>query len=615
MGWTGRADESAVERFMRRYFVIAKDVGAFTRAFSAKLEADRIKTVRGLSRLLPGVRRRKRKLDVDGFVEEGGRLTLVAADVFEHDPVDLLRLFRSADQFDLDLHPDAFAAVTRSLHLVTPALRRDPEATRAFLDVLARGRDPYRVLSLMNDAGLLGRFLPEFGRIVGQTQLNRHHAYTVDEHTLRAVGIIKDIERGRMEEDHPLSTGIMPVIADREALYLAMLLHDTGKGGTRGQADDGSIAARRACDRLGLPRRQGELTAWLVRNHLVLSDYAQKRDVADPDTVAAFARIVESPERLRLLLVLTVADVRAVGPGVWNGWKGQLMRELFAATEAAFRGGRGGDLATAFRRTQRAAADTAREALVEADPYARPFTETMEDAWFCTVPAREQPAYALLAREAETRGAAARVRLSASRNATELVLAARDRLGLFADVAAALASAGADVVGARVFTSTAGLALDVLHLQDASGEPFGKHDPSGFARLKRRIEAVARGEATASPPVTGGLKRHAGLEIATTVAVDNESTAAATIVEVSGRDRPGLLAALARTLAGAELSLQSAHVDNYGFRAVDAFYVLDCDGAKLTDPARVEALKRDLARVFEPEAEVRRDPGRAAAGA
>jgi [protein-PII] uridylyltransferase len=463
----------------------------------------------------------------------------------------------------------------------------------------------------MNDAGLLGRFLPEFGRIVGQTQLNRHHAYTVDEHTLRAVGIIKDIELGTLEEDHPLSTGIMPMIADREALYLAMLLHDTGKGGTRGQADDGSIATRRACDRLGLPRRQGELAAWLVRNHLVLSDYAQKRDVADPDTVAAFARLVESPERLRLLLVLTVADVRAVGPGVWNGWKGQLMRELFNGTEAAFRGGRGGDLATAFRRSQAAAAEVARERLVKADPSALPFAEAMEDAWFTSVPKKEQPAYARLAREAETKGAAARVRLSASRNATELVLAARDRLGLFADVADALAAAGADVVGARAFTSKAGTAVDLFHLQNAAGEPFGKHDPSGFVRLKRRIEAAARGEIHASEAPGGGLKRHTGLEIATTVGVDNEATAAATIVEVSGRDRPGLLAALARTLAQAELSILSAHADNYGFRAVDAFYVVDAEGAKLTDPERVAALKRALAGVIEPP-EAARAPARAA---
>jgi [protein-PII] uridylyltransferase len=427
MGWRGRADESAVERFMRRYFLVAKDVGALTRTFCAKLEQDRTKTARGLSRLLPAPKPKRKKLDDPDFVEEDGRLTVADAQVFERDPTALLRLFRTADRNDLDLHPDAFTAVVRNLNLVTPKFRRDPKTAEVFLDILARGVRPGRTMQLMNDTGLLGRFLPEFGRIVGQTQLNRYHAYTVDEHTLRAVGIIGDIDNGRLAEDHPLCTLIMPVIADKEALYLAMLLHDTGKGGTRGQEDDGSIAAQRACDRLGLPHAQTALTAWLVRHHLVMSDFAQKRDVSDPDTVAAFARVVETPERLRLLLVLTTADIRAVGPGVWNGWKGQLLRELYAATEAALRGGRGADPATAFRKRVEAEAVEAREALVRTDPKALAFAEAMEDAYFTGMPPEEQRAHAELAREAEAGGAAARARFHQDRNALELVVAANDR--------------------------------------------------------------------------------------------------------------------------------------------------------------------------------------------
>jgi [protein-PII] uridylyltransferase len=147
---------------------------------------------------------------------------------------------------------------------------------------------------------------------------------------------LADIADGRLAEDHPLSVSIMPLIDDREALFLAMLLHDTGKGGVGGQEKAGARAARSACERLGVERGKIELIAWLVEHHLVMSDYAQKRDVTDPATVAAFAGIVENPERHRLLLVLTVADIRAVGPGVWNGWKGQLMRELYASTEAVF---------------------------------------------------------------------------------------------------------------------------------------------------------------------------------------------------------------------------------------------------------------------------------------
>src|SRR5690606_13148153 len=305
MGWSGRGEEPAVERFMRRYFLVARDVGGLTRALCAKLEERGEKSALGLSRLLPG-RRRARPLAIEGFVQDGGRLSVAGPEAFAGDPVKLMTLFATADRHDLDLHPDAFAAVMRSLDLATPALRRDPAASRAFLDVLAHGRQPYRVLSMMNETGLLGRFLPEFARVVGQTQFNMYHAFTVDEHTLQAIGIINDIGRGKLKAAHPLSSEVMPLIADREVLYLAMLLHDVGKGGSRGQLEDGAIAARRACERLGLEPRRAELVAWLVRHHLSLSDFAQKRDLSDPATVAAFADLVGDPERLRMLLVLTV---------------------------------------------------------------------------------------------------------------------------------------------------------------------------------------------------------------------------------------------------------------------------------------------------------------------
>ena len=364
MGYVDRArpggdNTPAVERFMRRYFLIAREVGALTRAFSAKLEAEHLKAApRGLSRFLPGGQRRQ-ALSEPGFHIEGGRLTVDSAETFEADPINLLRLFKIADSRDLDLHPDAFTWATRGLHLITSKVRRDPAVAKIFLSILARGRDPRRTLELMNEAGLLGRYLPEFGRIVAQMQFNMYHSYTVDEHTLRAVGVINDIANGRFANEHPLSTSIMPLIEDKEALYLAMLLHDTGKGGVGGQELAGARAARQALERMGLERAKIELVAWLVEHHLVMSDFAQKRDVADAATVAAFARIVENPERLRLLLaVLTVADIRAVGPGVWNGWKGQLMRELFSATESVFRGGRMSDAAGVARRAPGGASPT-----------------------------------------------------------------------------------------------------------------------------------------------------------------------------------------------------------------------------------------------------------------
>ncbi|WP_309088286.1 [protein-PII] uridylyltransferase [Phenylobacterium sp.] len=594
MGYGDRGDAPAVERFMRRYFLFAKDVGSLTRVFAAKLEADRVKSApKGISRFLPGRNQKRKPLDEPGFHEVGGRLD-VDADVFERDPVNLLRLFRIADQRNLDLHPDAFTAASRATGLITSAVRRDRHAAKVFLDILARGRDPQRTLTLMNEAGVLGRFIPEWGRIVAQMQFNMYHSYTVDEHTLRAVGVIADIAAGRLAEDHPLAVQIMPLIADREALFLAMLLHDTGKGGAGGQEVAGARAARQAGERLGLERSKIELVAWLVEHHLVMSDYAQKRDVSDPRTVADFARIVQSPERLRLLLVLTVADIRAVGPGVWNGWKGQLMRELYTATEAVFRGGRGSDAAAALKRYQENAAYDARVALAKADPEAEPWADAMEDAYFTAFSEAEVAAHARLAKAAH-RGAAAEGRIRVDLNAAEVVVAAADRPRLFVDLAEELTAAGANVVGARVFTSRVGQALDVFYVQDATGAPFGAHDPRALPRLAEALAAAARGEPQAREPRRPqDLGRTAAFAITPTVMLDNEASETSTVVEASGRDRPGLLAALARRISDAGLSIVSAHIDGYGERAVDAFYVVDAAGGKLTDARKGNALKSAL---------------------
>lgn len=591
----------AVERFMRRYFLIAREVGALTRAFTAKLEAEHLKSApRGLSRFLPGRQQARRQdLDEPGFHIDGGRLTVDGPETFADDPANLLRLFKIADARDLDLHPDAFTAANRALNLISSKVRRDPATARIFLDVLAHGRNPRRTLELMSEAGVLGRYLPEFGRIVAQMQFNMYHSYTVDEHTLRAVGIIADIAGGAFADDHPLSVSVMPLIEDREALFLAMLLHDTGKGGVGGQEKAGARAARQACERLGLERSKIELVAWLVEHHLVMSDFAQKRDVADPATVAAFADIVQNPERLRLLLVLTVADIRAVGPGVWNGWKGQLMRELYGATETVFRGGRMSDATGVARRRLEAIAYDARTELVAADAESRGWATAMEDAYFAAFSPTELRGHAQLAREAAANGgASAEARIRADRNAAELVVAAPDREGLFADLAQAIASLGGNVVGARIYTSNRGEALDAFYVQDVAGQPFGGEHPRLLARLVEALEAAARGRPPALEAKKPDLGRAAAFTIAPSVTIDNDASATATVIEVSGRDRPGLLAALARILAEAELSIQSAHVDNYGERAVDAFYVVTRQG-KLTEPQRTAAVRARLIEALE----------------
>jgi [protein-PII] uridylyltransferase len=410
------------------------------------------------------------------------------------------------------------------------------------------------------------------------------------------VGVIADIANGQFAEDHPLSTAVMPLIDDHEVLFLAMLLHDTGKGGVGGQEKAGARSARQACERLGLDRKRIEMCAWLVEHHLVMSDYAQKRDVSDPRTVADFARIVETPERLRLLLVLTVADIRAVGPGVWNGWKGQLMRELYGATEAVFRGGRGSDAAAAIRRYYENAAYDARVRLIAADPGAEAWATSMEDAYFAASSDVEVLDHAKLARRAAAAdGVAAEGHIRPGQNAAEVVVAAPDRPRLFVDLAQAVTAAGANIMSARVYTSRDGQALDVFYVQDVEGKTYGADNPKALKRLVDGLEAAGRGQPSRiEARRAGDFGRAAAFSITPTVMLDNEASELSTVVEASGRDRPGLLVALARNIADAGLSILSAHIDGYGERAVDAFYVVDPAGAKVTDPKRMAALKASM---------------------
>src|SRR3954470_4099216 len=326
----------AVEAFMRAYFLVAKDVGDLTRIFCAALEEQHRKPRRDLTRILPGFLR-PRSPD-DDFYVENGRLNANPA-IFRQDPANILRMFHIADIKGVDIHPDALRTVTRSLDLITDQVRENPVANQAFLEALTSRHDPERALRLMNEAGVLGRFIPEFGHAVGLMQFNMYHHYTVDEHLIRAVGNVAAIERGTHKEDHPLTSDIIKRIQSRNVLYCAILLHDMAKGLPGDHSDVGAAIAQTLCPRLGLSANDTVAVAWLVKNHLVMSDTAQRRDVSDPKTVRDFVEMVQSPEMRRLVLILAVADIRAGGPGVWNGWKGQLLRELYYAAENMMTGG------------------------------------------------------------------------------------------------------------------------------------------------------------------------------------------------------------------------------------------------------------------------------------
>jgi len=600
LGYKSHAGLAAVERFMKHYFLIAKDVGDLTNIVCAALEERQAKPRAMLDRLMGRFRRRNNLAGTSDFSVETDRITVAREDVFERDPVNLIRLFWYADKNSLAIHPDATRLVTLSLKRIDNNLRQSKEANRLFLDIVTSRRAPEVVLRRMNEAGVLGRFIPDFGRVVAMMQFNMYHHYTVDEHLLRTLGILSEIESGHLKEDHPIASEVMPGIVNRTALYVAAFLHDIAKGRDEDHSIAGAKVAHALCPRFGLSPSETEAVAWLIEAHLVMSNTAQGRDLSDPRTIETFAAVVQTLERLKMLLVLTVCDIRAVGPGVWNGWKGQLLRSLYWETEVILSGGH----SVAGRNNR---VKDAQEALRQSlpgwsDPEFDEYAGRHYPAYWLKVDLERKIQHAQLLRlsAVEVRSLMTEYKTDAFKGVTELTVIAPDHPRLLSVIAGACAASGANIVDAQIFTTTDGLALDTIFMTRAFEREEDELRRAG--RVAQSIEKALRGEIRLGPILaTKGAVNKERAEtflLSPEVILDNNLSNRYSVLEISGLDRPGLLYDLTAVISKLNLNIGSAHVVTFGEKAVDVFYVTDLTGAKITNPARQSAVKRQLREVF-----------------
>ena len=579
MNYADRPGKSAVERFMQFYFLNAKTVGDLTGVFLAQLDEQLGK--KGFRFALPAIRRRPKRLA--GWVLDRGRISIPGENFFREDPVRLVELFATAAREGLEIHPAAMRAASREAVLIDRKVRADSRANALFLDVLTSRQNPEIVLRWMNEAGVFGRFVPDFGRVVAQMQFDMYHHYTVDEHSIRAIGLLAAIERGDLKDDHPLSTAIVQrQIASRRVLYVAVLLHDIAKGRGGDHSVLGAEIALKLCPRLGLDPAETETVAWLVRHHLLLSSTAFKRDLADPKTIGDFARQVQSPERLRLLLVLTVVDIRAVGPGVWNEWKRTLLRSLYEAAEERLRlGHKQHGRGEIVEERQQALQD----ALGWKASAARAHARRLPDSYWLAEPPAWQLANArqVAAAEAHIGDATPNVVVEddPETGATRVSVFTPDREALFFRICAGLAAGGANIIDARIHTTRDGMALDNLLVLDSRGKPYA--DRKLRNRLVKSVEAALARPAPPPLPSSQPQRRNSAFEIAPSVAIADRASTRTTVVEVNARDRPALLAGLAAAIHAQGHTIHSAHIATYGERAVDVFYLTRADGKKLNE--------------------------------
>lgn len=591
MRYADRPGKSAVERFMQHYFLHAKMVGDLTGVFLAHLD-DQLarKGTRFMPTIFSSFRRKPGKLN--GFALDRGRLTIPDDGFFAADPVRLIELFQLADKHGLEIHPQAMRAAGRDARLIDSGVRHNPRANALFLEVLTSPRDPETVLRWMNEATVFGRFVPDFGRVVAQMQFDMYHHYTVDEHSIRAIGLLARIENGELRDEHPLSAAIFLQLSSRRVIYVAALLHDIAKGRRGDHSVLGAEVALKLCPRLGFTPAETETVSWLVRYHLLMSATAFKRDLSDYKTILDFAQVVASPERLRLLLLLTVVDIRAVGPGVWNSWKRQLLTELFDSAEELLRLGhkeKGREVRIAQRK-----ADLEAELGLPAPTFAKFAQRLPESYWI----AESSDVIAQNARHMLGAGKAPLVidaTVYPERGATLVQVYAADHPGLFYRIAGAIHLAGGNIIDARIHTTRDGMAMDNFLVQDPHGRPFD--EDSQLARLKQGIEDAIANRHKLSLKLDARPLAHpraAAFHIEPAVLIQSEASNRFTVVEVNTRDRPALLSNLAQALFESKVMVHSAHVATYGERAVDTFYLTDLTGAKIDSKQRLATLEKRL---------------------
>ncbi len=595
MGFSHPSINRSIERFMRRYFAAVRTIGSSTRVFCALLEeGKKRKPRRSLASLwyMPW--------NLGGFKIDGERLNVRSENVFEKFPIMMIELFRIAQLHELQIHPHALQLIAHSLHRIDHDLMNDPKANALFLDILLSEKLAESTLRSMSDAGVLGRFIRDFGRIVGQTQFNMYHVYTVDEHTLVAIGILHSIENGKMKDELPLASDIIHRIRLRRVLYVALFCHDIAKGRGGDHSVLGEKLAIKLATRLGFSDDEIQTVGWLVLHHLLFSNIATKRDFNDPKTIQDFVANVQSPERLKLLLTLTVADIRGVSPVAWNTWKGVLLRELYSRAEQCMGTGK---VELKQHQANHFHEDLRKFLVGWSEREITHYLEQGTSSFWASVEPSRHAVIARMVRQSE--GMVQPILLDTQHNyersITEITVCTSDQHGLFSMVAGAMSLAGANIINAKIFTLNNGIAVEIFQLQDLNGEVFDRSDR--LAKMSVYIEQVLSDELNIAEAFTNRASpylksRSKAVPFLGQVLIDNDASNVHSVIEFTCRDRAGLLYDVTSSIAEMGLSIVTAHISTYGTQVADVFYVKDNFGMKILHNNKIKQIQEKLLSVM-----------------
>jgi [protein-PII] uridylyltransferase len=591
LGYSDRAGMTAAERMMKHYFVTAVEIGRLTRIFWARLEEENAKLLDRAPVPLPKALSTDEAGDKPNLRIKNGRLDFASAKTAAHSPVELFRYFRAfAKKPDYDFHPEALELISANASAVTSEVRRDPVIAKLFVATLTTAKDPVKLLRVMSETGLLGKYIPAFGQITGRVQYGLYRRFSLDEHIFQSIGVLTQIRSGALRSEHPIASAILARHPTHTMYYIAVLLHEAGWSLKEQSVENAEDLVTKVARRLGANETEANLIGWCAARPLMMVRIAERRNLAELRAIANFAAEVGDAERLDLLLVLTVCHLRAVSESAWDEWTRRQIAALYFGARAWLDGGDEA-LGKWMRVRAEANREEAERALAEWPAEERDaFMARMSDDTLAMIEPHSFARAAELARSADEAGVAASIR----DDAIEAIVYASDRTGLLADLAGAIAMVGGNVRSVHALTLDDGKILDIFTISAPEGVA-----PDAVGDFVRELHGALLAAARERPAVAPTLSRRIGdrraiFAVAPDVRLDSDASDEALVVEAEGRDRPGLLYSLASALAELGVAIRSAHIATYGERAVDAFYLQDGEGRKVEDRRLKQAIERRL---------------------
>ncbi|MGE5446023.1 MAG: [protein-PII] uridylyltransferase [Ignavibacteriales bacterium] len=585
LGYGDVGEIRAVERFMRVYYLRANLI----REYSQRL------IERSTSKPRTGFGAPKTVFLDNGFIIQGGTLSVSSRNAFRDHPENLMRAYEIADRYDIRMGKYLIDLIRDNVRVIDENVRRNPDLNASFLRLLKEGKEVAKAIFEMNRLRLLAYYIPEFGKIIGMGQHDAYHVYTVDVHSIFMIKEIECLINGEYEKNFPLLTEIAKTLSKRHVLYLACLFHDMGKGEGRNHSQRGAAMISKIAERMGLSDEESEMLEFMVKHHLVMPHFSQRRDIHDDELILRFAKSVKTLETLSLLYLLSFADIRSVGPDVWTNWKGMLLEELYLRTASVLEHGefKRESPEERARKSIREVAHILRDEISE--DKVRRHLDVMPKSYFLGF-SPQKIAYHVRLIEKFGEEVGTDVIFYQNEGYDEFTFWGFDEPGIFSKLCGVLAGSGINIMGARIITRTDGRIVDVFYVNRLGKSTY---EDEIWDKVRNSLYSVLNGEIDVEELVSRRRRDRPVFEKQTPrhptrIEIDNESSDAATIIDIYTHDRVGLLYDITKTLTKLGLSIDYAKISTKVDQAADVFYVREIDGGKILDEENLEGIKNAL---------------------